>query len=135
MKWVAVAVLAGIIYVLAGFVFGELAAAASSDEAAHFWWAMACMIGGITFFTQILYELRRLGSLPRAAALHVALTVALGAFALAISALVRQMMLSHTTYLAFIVWPVVIGISAFAIAWAFAALIARGESENTDLAP
>jgi hypothetical protein len=125
-KSISIVVLVGIIYILAGVVFGPLSAGASSHQGVVGWRLAAWIVSAVAFAAQILYEQIRLNNPPRSSAYHAALAAAIGAFGLAISALIhRHGAGSHTNYLAFIVWPVLVFIPAFLVAWIFAALITR----------
>ena len=124
-KWIPVTVLVGIIYLVTGVVFAALAAGASSDEAVHWWRVAAWLISGLAFLGHIGYELYA-GRSTRTSAFHAALAAAFGAFGLAVSALIhRHSASSHTNYFAFLVWPVVVSIPAFLVAWVLATLVSR----------
>src|SRR6266568_3409622 len=123
-KWIPVTILVGIIYLVVGIVFAALAARASSHQGVVTWRLAAWVISGAAFVAQIAYEQTRLGGSPRTSAFHAALAAALGAFGLAVAAVMhRHGVAGPTGYVAFLVWPVVVFIPAFVAAFAVAAVL------------
>lgn len=126
MNETSTALIVGIIYIIVGAVFAPLSAGAATHQGVVGWRLAAWVVSAIAFAGQIVYEVVRLKNSPRSSALYAALAAAIGAFGLAISALIhRHGAESHTNYLAFLVWPVVVFIPAFFVAWVFAAIIGR----------
>lgn len=117
-KWIPVAFLVAIIYIVTGVVTASLAAQASSHDWVVKWRLVAWVISALAFMAQIGYDQIRFLSAPRLAALHAALAAAVGAFGLAVAALIhRHGVAGPTGYLSFLVWPVVVFIPAFPVAW------------------
>ncbi len=120
------AVFLGIVYFVVGMLFGTLAGGAGSNQVRVAWRLVAWVISAGVFAAQIGYEHVRLRSSPSSTALHASLAVALGAFALAVAAIVHVHGLSgHSRYLAFLVWPVLIALPAFVVALASATVLTR----------
>lgn len=125
-KWLPVTIIVGIIYLVVGIVFAALAARASSHQGVVTWRLAAWVISGAAFVAQIAYEQARLGSSPRTSAFHAALAAALGAFGLAVAAVIhRHGVAGPTGYVAFLVWPVIVFVPAFVAAFAVAAVLSR----------
>jgi hypothetical protein len=119
--------LVGGVYLLAGITFAALANRAASNHERVTWRLAAWAISAAAFAAHVGYEQIRLRSSPRTTALHASLAVALGAFALAVAAIVHaQAASSHQPFhvLAFLVWPVVTALPAFVVALAAAAGLA-----------
>lgn len=116
----------GIVYFGVGILFGTLAGGAGSNQVRVAWRLVAWALSAIVFAAHIRYEHFRLWSSPGSTALHASLAVALGAFALAAAALVHNHGLSgHLRYLAFLVWPVLIALPAFVVAFVSATVLTR----------
>ena len=125
-----VLVLLGVVYFLAGMLFGALAGRAANHGALVAWRWAAWLVSAIAFGAHILYEQRRLRNPPRIAALHVAAGAALGAFGLAIAANVHaQMVVPHRhawlLVLSLAIWPLMTALPAFIVALCAAVLVAR----------
>src|SRR5262245_41366550 len=113
--WFAWALLAGTLYLIIGVGFAPL-----SVPSVSFWRLAAWMVSAVLYAAHIGYEHFRIRSSPRSAALHVAFGAAVGAFGLAVSAVVRSL-LSGTGNLrllrtALLIWPLITGVPAFGVA-------------------
>src|SRR5258708_6790955 len=125
-KWLPLTILVGITYLVVGTVFAALAAHASSHQGVVTWRLAAWVISGAAFVAQIAYEQARLASAARTSAFHAALAAALGAFGLAVAAVIhRRGAAGPTGYVAFLVWPVLVFIPAFVAAFAIAVILSR----------
>jgi hypothetical protein len=116
----------GLIYLLAGLVFGALAGSAASHQMVVAWRLAAWVISAVAYAAHIGYENVRLRSSPATTAFHVALAVALGAFGLAVAASLH----SRTTHhhfpaFALAVWPVATAVPAFVVALVAAVLLTQ----------
>jgi hypothetical protein len=128
LRWLWAVLLVGVVYALTGIVFARLAGRASSDQLRVMWRLGAWMISLSAFGAHIGYGVLRLHLSPRVTALHAALAVALGAFGLALSALLQASggpTPRHFSPLAFLVWPVITGLPAFLVALGAAAAARR----------
>jgi len=116
--------LVAVAYVVIGIAFGVLANA----HHVRLWRLAAWVASAVVAAVQIGYEHQR-GSSARAAALHAAGAVALGAFGLALAANVHWLFAAtrgpRSPLLALLVWPVMTAIPAFLVALVVAALVAR----------
>jgi len=110
----------GLVYVVVGLVFGELAGAAASQQTRVMWRYAAWIVSAIFFGGQILYELYSRGRSPRAAALQVSASAAIGAFGLAVAANVHAQRAAtgntRALILALVAWPLICGVPAFLVA-------------------
>ena len=127
--WLRAVIFAGVVYFAVGFVSAALDPSVS-DRARFMWRLAAWVVSAAVYAAHIGYEHFRLGSSPRATALHAALAVAVGAFLLAVAATVHAGTVpSHAPYrqylLALVVWPLVTAVPAFLVALAVAAVLAR----------
>ena len=89
----------------------------------------------VVFVTHIGYEHFKLRSAPRTVAIHVAIAVAIGAFGLAIAAMIRSLLMGEFRLpiwlIALVAWPALTAIPAFLVALV-AAVILRRLSQNPD---
>ena len=118
---VRIALFCGIMYLVAGLVFGELAGRAASVPMRLAWRWAAWAVSGALFGAHILYEQIRLRNSPKIAARHVATGAALGAFGLAAAANVHAYVASAQEHalmlrLSLAIWPVMIALPAFVVA-------------------
>jgi hypothetical protein len=121
-----VVLLLGAVYFVVGIVFAALAKSAVSHEMVIAWRLAAWVISAVGFAAHIRYEQVRLLSSPRTTALHVALAVGLGAFALAASATLHARATQHHfPPIALVIWPVFTALPAFVVALAVAVLLSR----------
>jgi uncharacterized protein (DUF486 family) len=99
-----------------------------SNQMRDAWRLLAFLTSGIVFVVHIGYEHFRLGSSPRTTAAHTSIAVALGAFALAVSANVHGLWVhsSHQRLLAFalVAWRVLTAVPAFVVALVATAVLA-----------
>ncbi len=121
--WVRAALLAGGVYLLIGRLF---------PQPAHhlFAWRLAAWIAsGVAYAAHIGYEHFRLRNSPRAAALHVAAAVALGAFALAVAGMIHSLSITSAIrpawLLALVSWPAVTAVTAIIVAFVAGAVLRR----------
>lgn len=109
-SWVRAAVLVGAVYFLIG-------RAPLPAEHLQLWRLASWLVSGIAYAAHIAYEEFRLRNAPRSAALHVAVAVALGAFALAAVGMTRSLStgaaLRPTWLLALVLWPAFTAIPAY----------------------
>jgi hypothetical protein len=129
------------VYAACGVVFGYLSAHAASQFGVLAWRWSAWAVSATTFGWQIIYE-RRLGSPRRTTARHAASAAALGALGLAALALHHS--ISEGRHLppllmsSVVVWPVIVFVPAFIVAWLAASAIsahpggAEGASPSDD---
>ena len=121
-------ILVGAVYFVVGLTFGTLAGWVSSSQMRVAWRLSAWLFSGAAFAAHIGYEHFRLRSSPVRTALHASLAVALGAFGLAGAAIIHAQGSgsSHQSsrILAFLMWPILTGVPAFAVALGSAALLA-----------
>ena len=121
--WVRAALLVGVAYL----VIGRGLALPSSH--AHAWRLAAWAVSGVAYAAHMAYEHFRLRNPPRAAALHVALAVAIGALGLALVAMMHSAAIGLTIgprwLLALVIWPAVTGVPAFLGALLVGLLLAR----------
>ena len=122
-------VLLGVVYCVAGIVFGALAGRAASHEMVVAWRLAAWLVSAVAFGAHIVYEQVRLRSSPRITAFRVALAAGLGAFGLAVAANVHALAVSpqqHSTLLglSLLLWPVITALPAFVVALIAAILLA-----------
>src|SRR5437868_14888240 len=95
-----------------------------------YWRLAAWAISAAVFAGHIGYEHVQLRCSAGSTAFHTSLSVALGAFALAVIAIVHSHGKSGHSFLAFLVWPLVIWIPAFLIALAAASMLTRTRRNN-----
>ena len=125
-RWFWAVLFLGALYSVAGIVFAALAKSAVSHQMVVAWRLAAWVISAVGFAAHIRYEHVRLRSSPRATALHVALAVGLGAFALAVSAsLHARATQHHFPPIALVIWPVFTALPAFVVALGVAVLLTR----------
>ena len=123
--WVRAVVLLGIGYALVGVVF---AAPATHIQV---WRLAAWIVCAIGYAAHIAYERFRLRNPPGAAALHVALAVALGAFGVAVGANIHSLSAGSVNQhrqlllLSLGIWPVITALPAFLVAFGTNMVLAR----------
>ncbi len=118
-------ILAAATYALVGILSGALAGRAASHQMRVSWRWAAFVASGVVFAAHIAYERFRLRTPSAMTAWHASLAAALGAFALAVAANVHEHFTasSHRGLLiaSLLIWPVLVGVPAFLVAWAIAA--------------
>ena len=127
-RWVGVVLLVGVVYCLAGLVFGSLAARAGSPQVRVMWRLAAWLVSAGAFAAHIWHEHNRLQTSPQTAAFHTSVAVALGAFGLAVGASIHALTASssqHFPALMLLIWPVMTAVPAFVVALAATAGLAR----------
>ena len=122
--WVGPALLAGLLYVVAGAVTAELARTAGTPGMAKFWRLAAWPLSLAVFLGHTGYEWARRA--PVRAAYHVALGAALGGWLLAAVGPVRSHWgapdFTRAALLSLLVWPFLTGIPAFGLAFVAASV-------------
>jgi len=124
-RWLRAAVLLGVVYFVIAIAFGEFASRAASNSMRETWNRLAFLASGIAFAVHIGYEHFRLGNSARITALHTSIAVAIGAFALALSANIHDLW-SASGYrprmlIALVAWPLLTAVPAFIVALVVAA--------------
>jgi hypothetical protein len=109
--WVRAALLLGVVYFLIGRVF------ALPADHVHAWRLAAWMVSGCAYAAHIWYEHFRLRTSPRLTAVHVAVAVAIGAFALAVAGMIHSLSTASAIrpawLLAIVIWPAMTALPAF----------------------
>ena len=121
-RWVPATLLLGAAYLVIGRAF------AAPTEHVFFWRRAAWVVSGIAFAAHIAYEHVVWRSTPRAAAVHVALAVAIGAGGLALAGLIHSLSggsgVRPAWLLSLVLWPAITAAPAFLVAlvagWALA---------------
>jgi uncharacterized protein (DUF486 family) len=125
--WFRTVILFGAVYFVIGITSIALAGGAGSTHMRDTWRGLSFLTSGVAFAVHIGYEHFRLVNSPRTAATHVSLAVAIGAFALAVSANVHGHWVHSSQQrllaLALVAWPVLTGVPAFVVALVAAALL------------
>ena len=128
-NWIRAAILVGLVYVVAGIVFGALAGAAASSQLRTAWRVAAWLASAIAFAAHIRYDYFRLQNRTVVTALHAAAGAAFGAFALAVAANIHAMSVASANRrllgIALVAWPVLTAIAAFIVALAATSVLAR----------
>ena len=121
-------VLLGVVYFVFGVAFAAFARWSGPAPMHAMWNRLGFVASAIAFALHIGYEHFRLHNSSLTAAWHVSLAVALGAFALAVSANVNGYRVgsSNKGLLAFalLAWPVITGVPAFMVALVAATVLA-----------
>jgi hypothetical protein len=124
-RWVGVALLAGVVYALVGIVF------AWPTTHVPMWRLAAWLVSGAVFAAHIGYERFALAIPPHRAAVHVALAAALGAFGLAVGALMHSLSSGSPAghrrliLIALVAWPLITGLPAFVVALGLSQVLTR----------
>lgn len=122
-RWILAALLAGVAYLVIGRVF------ALPTSHAHAWRLAAWAVSGVVYGANIGYEHFVLRHSPRTTAMHTAVGVAIGAFALAVAGGLHS--LSTTSgirplwLLALVLWPAITAVPAFIVAFVAGQVLAR----------
>jgi len=121
--WVRAALVLGVVYFLIGRVFTLPA------DHVRVWRLAAWMVSGGVYAAHIGYEHFRLRNSPRLTALHVAVAVAIGAFALAVAGMIHSLSTASTIrpawLLALVLWPAFTAVPAFIGALVAGAVLSR----------
>ena len=125
-------ILFGVVYLIVGVAFPNPSA---SNKMQFMWRLAAWSTCAVAFVIHIGFEYFRLRNSPRRTALHVSLSVAVGAFSLAAAANIRALRTGtgnqRLLALALLIWPIIIGVPAFVAALTVAAGLARMRSHVT----
>lgn len=117
------ALLIGVWYVVVGRVFALPAAHVQA------WRLAAWVVCGVAFATHIGYEHFRLRHSPLVVARHASVAVALGAFLLAVAAMIHSQWTTSAIrpiwLLALVLWPAITAVPAFLAALVTAVLLVR----------
>jgi hypothetical protein len=124
----------GVLYCVAGIVFGGLAGRAGSHQMVVAWRWAAWAVSAVAFGAHIIYEQVRLRSPSRITAFRVASAAGLGAFGLAVAANVHTLTTpaqrtSLMLGLSLAIWPIITALPAFVVAWISAKLLERVRSK------
>ena len=133
-RWLGAAVLLGVLYFVIGIGFGAFAAWAASNSMRETWNRLAFLASGVVFAVHIGYEHFRLGNSPRVTASHASIAIAIGAFALALSANIHDLW-SASGYrprmlIALVAWPLLTAVPAFIVSLVVAALLTFGRGST-----
>jgi hypothetical protein len=119
-KWFLIALLVGVVYVVIGLGFGQIASQAASMQTRVTWNRLAFLTSAIAFALHICYEHFRLKSSILRTAWHTAMAVALGGFGLALAANIHELGSASAfrprLLIALIAWPALTGVPAFIVA-------------------
>ena len=118
----------GGVYLVAGILFAALAKSAPSHQMVVAWRLAAWVISAVAFAAHIGYEHFWLRSSPGTTALHASLATAIGAFGLAVSAVIHAVTAPahpHFPAISLVVWPAITALPAFLVALALAAVLTR----------
>src|SRR5262245_57155956 len=126
-RWLRTMMLFGVVYFVIGIAFAKFAAWSATDQMRFTWRLLAFLASGVAFAIHIVYEHFRLGSSARLTAWHVSLAVAVGAFALAVSANIHALWVGsgnrRLLIVALVAWPALTAIPAFLVAFVASAAL------------
>src|SRR5258706_10967692 len=124
-RWFRMAILLGALYFVFGVTFAAFASWSGSKSIRETWNRLGFVASAMAFALHIGYEHFRLRNSPLITASHVSIAVALGAFALAVSANVHGYIVGSSNKrlltLALVAWPALTAVPAFAVALVAAA--------------
>ena len=116
--WVLRAILIGVVYAVVGVALGELPKLLPPTDMRIWRWG-AWVISAAVYAGQILYEHFKLANKTLSTAIHVAAAVAVGGFGLAVAATIHELWTGpgyrRSLLLAFVAWPVLVGLPAFVV--------------------
>jgi hypothetical protein len=119
-------ILFGMVYLVVSVAFPNPPA---SNKMQFMWRLAAWLTCAIAFVIHIGLEYFRLRNSPRRTALHVSLSVALGAFSLTVAANIHALRTGtgnqRLLALALVIWPIITAVPAFVAALTVAAGLAR----------
>jgi hypothetical protein len=119
--WIRTAILFGVGYFVIGKVFSL------PTEHVQLWRLAAWVASGVIYAAHIRYEHFTLCNSPRFAAQHVAVGVAIGAFALAVAGMIHSVLATSairpTWLLALVLWPAFTAVPAFLGAFVIGSLL------------
>jgi hypothetical protein len=120
--WFPMAALIGAAYFVFGVAFATFASWSGSPAMRETWNRSGFAISAVAFLLHLGYEHFRLQSSPLRTASHVAMAVALGAFALAVRANIHGLFVGGANQrllaIALVAWPAITAVPAFAVALA-----------------
>ena len=121
-------VLFGAVYFVFGVAFAAFARWSATNSMHEIWNRLGFLASAIAFALHIGYEHFRLRNSPLITASHVSMAVALGAFALAVSANVHGYRVGSSNMrlvaFALVAWPAITAVPAFVVALVAAAGLA-----------
>jgi len=124
--WLGRALVYALIYLAIGLVFGALAGR-SGFGGARVWRFAAWLCSAIAFGTHVQFERVTTGRSAVSSAWHAAVGAAVGAFALALSAIIHRQVVglprSGLLGAALVVWPCIVLVPAFLVGLAGATLM------------
>ena len=124
-RWFRTAILLGALYFVFGVAFAAFASRSGSNSMRETWNRLGFVASAIAFALHIGYEHFRLRNSPLITASHVSIAVALGAFALAVSANIHGYRVGSSNRrllaIALLAWPAITAIPAFLVALVAAA--------------
>jgi hypothetical protein len=127
-RWLRMVLVLGAVYFVFGVAFATFASWAGSNSMRVTWNRLGFLASAVAFSLHIGYEYFRLRNSPLITASHVSIAVALGAFALAISANVHGLRVGSNNKrllaLALIAWPAITAVPAFVVALVASAALA-----------
>jgi hypothetical protein len=124
-SWFRAVVFLGALYALVGITF-----ALPTSHARAWRWA-AWMVSGAVYVVHLGFERFRLRNSCLLTALHVASAAALGAFGLAVGAIIHSFSVNTTSQhqrlllIALAAWPVITGVPAFLVGLGISGLLAK----------
>jgi len=126
-RWLSTVIPVGVLYFAVGIASAALAGAAASNQMRFFWRLSAFVISAVVFAAHIGYEHFRLRNTGRRTAWQASVGVALGAFALALTANIHDLG-SASGYrprmlIALVAWPLLTAVPAFIVARVVAAVL------------
>jgi hypothetical protein len=121
-SWLGTSIVVGVLYGVVGIVF----ALPSTDV--KLWRLVAWVASAAVYAAHIAYESFALRNPSTSTALHVAVAVAIGGFALAVAAIIHSLMVppNYSRWrfvLALVLWPIITAVPAFLVALVIAALL------------
>ena len=120
------------VYLIVGVAFPNPSA---SNKMQFMWRLAAWLTCAVAFVIHIGFEYFRLRNSPRRTALHVSLSVVVGALSLAAAANIHALRTGignqRLLALALVIWPIIAGVPAFVAALTVAAGLARMRSHVT----
>jgi vacuolar-type H+-ATPase subunit I/STV1 len=132
-RWLKAVILFGIVYLVVGIAFAELAKLSSSNETGAMWRRAAWLVSAAAFVIHIGYEHFRQRNSSRSIAFHASGAAALGAFGLAVAANVHALWVGAGNQglltIALVAWPALTAVPAFVVALIVANLLARMRSK------
>jgi hypothetical protein len=133
-RWLATAMVVGVLYLAIGVGSSALAGAAASHPLRLFWRWSAFASSAVVFAAHIAHEHFRLRSSARATAWHASIAVALGGFALALVANIHDLGAPSgyrpRMLIALVAWPVLTAVPAFVVALVVAAGLGMRRSDG-----